>query len=74
MKIMRKIEVIIKNEKFGVIDDGIEAVPFIYDNEKDAISEWEYFEKLNTNKEPHRRFLNHVTSIEFINKIVSKYN
>ncbi len=72
---MRKIEVVLKNGKYGVIDDGIEAVPFTWKNEKDAISEWEYFEKLNTNEEyPERRFLNHITPIEIINEVISRYN
>jgi hypothetical protein len=71
---MRTVEVVCRNGKYGVIDDDIEAVPCNWKNMVDAISEWEYFEKLNTNEEyPERRFLNHISSIEFIDKIVSKY-
>lgn len=71
---MRNIEVILKDGKYGVTDDNIDVVPFIYDNQKDAISEWEYFERLNTKLEPHKRFLKHVTPIKYIDDIVSKYN
>lgn len=71
---MRKVEVILKEGKYGVVDCDTEAVPFIYDNPKDAISEWEHFEKLNTENPPHRRFLGNVTPIEFINEVVLKYS
>lgn len=70
----RKVEVILRDGKYGVTDNGIDAVPFIYENQKDAISEWEHFERLNAESEPHRRFLKEVTPIEFINEVVSKYN
>jgi hypothetical protein len=70
----REIKVVPTDGKYGVIDDGVLAVPFIYDNEKDAISEWEYFERLNTESKPHHRFLGHVTPIEFIDAIIAKYN
>ena len=68
----RKIEVVLKDGYYGVIDNGMEATPFIYLNKKDAIAEWVYFERLNTNSKPHRRFLPRVTPNEFINEIESK--
>ena len=49
------------------------AVIETYDNEKDAISEWEYFERLNTETIPYRRFLDHITPIEFIDEVVKRY-
>ncbi len=70
----KEIEVTLKDGKYGIIEDGIIIVPFCYDNEKDAISVWEHFERLNTESKPHHRFLSHVTPIEFIDKIVAKYN
>ncbi|MEK6879519.1 MAG: hypothetical protein AABY22_07930 [Nanoarchaeota archaeon] len=70
---MRKIEVILRNGLYGVIDNGIESTPFIYHNKQDAIAEWEYFERLNISLESHRRFLDHLTPVEFIDQIVSKY-
>lgn len=69
---MRNIQIIKRNGKYGVLDDDSEAVPFTYDNPIDALAEWEYFERLNTNSEPHRRFLNHVTPMEEIEEVSMK--
>jgi hypothetical protein len=71
---MKKIEVVLKNGKYGIIEDGIEIVPFVHHTDKEAIEEWACFEKINTMTEPHLRFLNHITSFEKINEIVDSYN
>lgn len=70
---MRKVEAVEKNGKWGVLDNDRESVPFVYDNAKDAINEWSYFQELNTESEPHRRFLPEVSSMEFINEVKARY-
>lgn len=67
------IEVVQRNGKFGVLDNDEEAVPFYYDDMWGAIQEWEHFETLNLNEQPHRRFLPHVRTAEEIESIVAKY-
>lgn len=62
-----------RNGKFGVLHDSIEAVPFFHDTALSAISEWEYFERLNTSSEQHRRFLSWVTPPELIDEVVARY-
>ena len=69
---MRDIKVF-KKEFYGVEDNGVESVPFIYLTPLEAIEEWACFERWNTESEPHRGFLNHVTTLEEIDEIVNKY-
>jgi len=69
----RKVKVVLRDGKYGVIEDNIECVPFVHDAKKDAIGEWAYFEKVNTESEPHRRFLPKVMPIEFIEKTLNEY-
>jgi hypothetical protein len=60
------VEVVLKNNYFGVIEDGVEVVPFVHYTKKSAIDEWVLFQKLNTIE---RQFLNSVISVEDIEKI-----
>lgn len=68
---MRDVELINKGEFYWVEDSGY-TVTGSYTEPMQAIREWEYFEKLNTNREPHRRFLNHITPLEEVEEIVNK--
>lgn len=70
---MREVAAVVRNGKYGVIDNNVEAVPFVYENKKDAISEWEYFERLNLSLEPHKRFISS-TSLDDIASIVQRNN
>ena len=56
------------NGKYGVIDNGIISVDYSYEDPYNAILEWAFFEKNNLNELPHRRYLDHVTSIDDINE------
>jgi hypothetical protein len=68
---MREVNLINRGGRYSIEDYGGE-VTGIYDDPINAIEEWEYFEKLNTNRKPHRRFLNHVLTLEEIGEIVNK--
>lgn len=70
---MVAIKVLSKSNKYGVICNGIEAVPFVYDSKMEAIQEWAYFEYLNFKRPECRRFLDHITQRETIDIIVNKY-
>ena len=61
-----------KDGYFGILSNDKEVVPFTHRDKNDAIEEWEYFQKLNTNLQPHKRFLKKVISIEEINETVLK--
>lgn len=70
-----KMNIVIKEKSglFGVVEDGVEVVPCCHSSAKFAIEEWECFETMNTNEEPHRRFLSRVTPIEVIKEISARY-
>lgn len=56
---------------FGIMENGEEVVPFIHNSKESAIEEWVYFEKLNLLE---MRFLDHVRTIEEIEKISCELN
>lgn len=55
-----------ENGQYGIIDNGIEAVPYTHDTPESAIDEWSYFERENNKKQflPHKRTLEEIESIE----------
>jgi hypothetical protein len=64
------IKVIEKNNKYGILENDIEVVPCCHPTKESALGEWTYFEKLNvTGRKP---FLDHVKTIEEIDKIASE--
>lgn len=65
------VKVIEKEKCFGILENGVEVVPFVHYNKKSAIDEWAYFEKLNITE---RQFLDHIRTEEEINKIISNLN
>ena len=67
---MNKIKVVNIEGLFGIEQDGKEVVYPVHSTEKDAIEEWETFQKMNTNAEPHKRFLDKVIPLSKIDEIV----
>jgi hypothetical protein len=68
---MRDVKLINKEGFYWVEDMGNRTTGLCIDP-IEAISEWEYFERLNTNSEPYRRFLKHVISLREIEETVNK--
>ncbi|HEX9826275.1 MAG TPA: hypothetical protein VGA80_06720 [Flavobacteriaceae bacterium] len=60
-----------KDKCFGIIEDGKEVVPFVHYSRESAIEEWVYFEKLNLTE---RQFLDHIRTIDEIDRIASELN
>jgi hypothetical protein len=54
---------------FGIFENGIEVVPTIHYTKEHAIEEWVYFERLNFERKPHKRFLPKVKNYIEIAKI-----
>lgn len=60
-----------RDKCFGIIENGIEVVPFVHYSKESAIGEWVLFEKLNATES---QFLDHIRTIEEIDKIASELN
>ena len=54
---------------FGISENGIDVVPTIHYTKEHAIEEWVYYERLNFEREPHKRFLPNVKNYMEIAKI-----
>ena len=54
---------------FGISENGVEVVPTTHYIKEHAIEEWVYFERLNYESEPHKRFLPKVKNYIEITKI-----
>jgi hypothetical protein len=57
-----------KEGKYGIIQDGKEVIPFVYDDANGAIAEWEYFECLNAKN----KFLDHQHNYEEIDILLNE--
>ena len=53
---------------YGILQDDFLTVPITHKTPLEAIEEWEYFQKLNT----ERRFLKYVMSLEEVEEVVNK--
>jgi hypothetical protein len=56
-------------ELWGIRENGVDAVPFCHLTPMDAIEEFMYFENLNLEREPHRKFLSVNRTREELDKI-----
>jgi hypothetical protein len=63
------VDLFVFNGKYGIIDNGDEAVGAWNNTKEEAIGEWYWFEKANATG---RQFLKHKRSIKEIEQIVEK--
>lgn len=63
------VEVYFEKGNYGIKENGLLVVPLVYYDAVSAIEEWEYFERLNSDKS---QFLNHKRTHEEISEIVNQ--
>jgi len=63
------VKLFLFNERYGIVDNGIEAVSPIHDTKEGAIGEWYWFEKANATG---KQFLNHKRKVKDIQQIADK--
>jgi hypothetical protein len=67
------INILKKNDLFGIEYYNIEVVPINHSTEKEAIKEFLYFQELN-NRSRIKFIINHPMDAKDINKLKQKYN